>query len=102
MGLGLNTLLLAMCVALNNELSVTQCEFVSSSKQLVSHLVLICAWNSVHVVHGDGEGSHSVPYVGTQRQIGALWMFMASAALISALCACVALLRYRSRFYVFI
>merc|ERR1712154_647595 len=101
MGLGLNTLLLAMSVALNNQLSVTLCEFVSSQKQLVSHLVLICAWNSVQVMHGDGAESHSVPYVGTQRQIGALWIFLACAALICAICACVALWRYRSHCYVF-
>ena len=54
-----------------NQLSITQCEFISSSKDIVSHLVLICEWNQVEIEQN--ERVHVIPYHGIQQKVGSLW-----------------------------
>merc|ERR1712228_1132045 len=57
--------------------SITQCEFMGPSKQIVSHLVLQCQSNKVQIQNGD-----AIYYQGKQKIIGLIWISLGSLSFI--------------------
>merc|ERR1712228_794953 len=77
--------------------SITQCEFISPSKQIVSHLVLQCQSNKVQIQNGD-----AIYYQGKQKIIGLIWISLGSLSFIISIVSFYILCRYHNYLYAMI